>query len=203
MLVVCFCSWTLAWPAQAETLELSPERTRIRFEIDSTLHLIEGTARLVSGEIHFSPEGGTAEGSLIVDARSLETGNGMRDRALHKKVLESELYPRIELLPETLEVRAHDGDAWDVVLSGTTRMHGGEWPLEIHAHVTLDQDQAHVRGHFVIPHVAWGLRDMSNFLLRVDKEVRVEFDATGRIVPDPATHATTPQERPSPAGAPG
>lgn len=192
--------WLPAVPASAEVLLLSPEQTQIRFDVDSTLHRVEGTARLLSGEIRFSPEGGPAQGSLVVDARSLDTGNGMRDENMHEKVLESERFPRIELLPETLEVAAHDGDVWHVVLAGTTRIHGGTWPLTVRATVTVDQGAAHVHGQFVIPYVAWGMHDMSNFLLTVGKEVHVDFDATGRIVS--TTSATTPPapERP---GAPG
>jgi polyisoprenoid-binding protein YceI len=178
--------------ARAETLELSPDQTQIRFELDSTLHRVEGTARLLSGEIRFSPEGGATDGMLVVDARSLETGNGMRDETMHAKVLESERYPRIELVPETLTVGPRDGSVWPIVLAGHTRIHGGTWPLEIHAEVTVEGDDlARVHGAFVIPHVAWGMRDMSNFLLSVEKEVHVEFDATGRIAPDSPEHATS------------
>lgn len=195
--------WLLGSPAYAETLVLSPEQTRIRFELDSTLHRVEGTARLVSGEIRFSPEGGAAGGSLVVDARSLETGNWMRDDAMHAKVLESERFPRIELLPEALGVSAHEGAVWEVDLSGTTRIHGGSWPLAIHAEVTLEDGLARVHGRFAIPHVAWGMRDMSNFLLSVEKEVHVEFDAAGRIVSDSAAGAAPPADRSAPAGAPG
>lgn len=193
-------SWLLGATARAETLVLSPEQTQIRFELDSTLHRVEGTARLLSGEIRFSPEGGAAQGSLVVDARSVETGNGMRDGTLHEKVLESERFPRIELVPETLEIGAHEGAVWQVVLEGTTRIHGGTWPLSIPAEVTLEHGVAHVRGKFVIPHVAWGMRDMSNFLLHVEKQVHVEFDATGRIVSD---SAASPSDPSSAAGAPG
>lgn len=189
--------------ARAETLSLSPEKTEIRFELDSTLHTVHGTARLVSGEIDFAPEGGSAGGRLVVDARSLETGNGMRDDTMHSKVLESERYPQIELLPETLEVGGHEGSVWHVVLGGVTHIHGGTWPLSIRADVTMDGDDARIHGSFVIPHVAWGMRDMSNFLLDVEKETHVEFDATGRIAP---AHAAAPASHDGPTrpvGAPG
>jgi polyisoprenoid-binding protein YceI len=187
-----FCALAGAAPLRAETLTLTPDQTRVRFELDSTLHAVEGTARLVSGQIHFSQEGGPASGSVVIDARSLETGNGMRDDNMHGKVLESERYPQIEFSPETLNVISHTGSVWEIELAGTTRIHGGAWPLTIQAQVEVERDVARVHGQFVIPHVAWGMRDMSNFLLSVEKQVHVDFDATGRLVPDSVENAVSP-----------
>jgi len=179
---------------RAERLELAIEQTRIVFHLDSTLHRIEGSARLASGELEFSPEGGLVQGRIVIDARSLETGNGLRDRAMHAKVLESERFPHVELLPTTLEVASsHDG-AQAVVLGGEIHIHGAKHALEIRAQVVMRGDEAHIRASFQIPHVAWGMRDMSNLLLRVDKQVTVEIDAVGRIVHDGGAHSS--QRRP-------
>ena len=57
-------------------LTLDPGTTEIRFTVGSTLHLVEGTARLVRGEIRFDPATGDADGEVVVDASSLESGNG-------------------------------------------------------------------------------------------------------------------------------
>jgi hypothetical protein len=37
--------------------------------------------------------------------------------------------------------------------------------------------------HFVVPYVDWGLKDPSNFVLRVSKQVEVDITATGHYAP--------------------
>ncbi|MGH0032468.1 MAG: YceI family protein [Myxococcota bacterium] len=177
-------AWTLvAAAAGAVDLELRPEDTAISFELDSTLHRVHGAARLEEGSIRFDPAGGPASGSIVVDATSLDTDNGLRDAQMHGKVLESERYPRREFVPERLSVVSREAAQADVVVDGTLRMHGGEWPLAIPARVSAEGGAWRIGGSFVVPYVEWGMRDMSNFLLSVDPEVVVHLDAR---VPAPA-----------------
>lgn len=186
--------------AQATDLELVREETTISFALDSTLHEVAGTARLEQGAVQFDPAGGAASGAIVIDARSLETGNGLRDGQMHAKVLESERYPRIEFVPSSLVVGRRGASEAEVTLVGTLRMHGGEWPLRIPASVRADGAAVRVEGSFTIPYVEWGMRDMSNFLLSVEKEVHVEFDATGRLASESAKPAIAPTERVAPHG---
>jgi len=179
MVLAIFCT-TL--PARADGIVLDADRTQIAFHLDSTLHEVEGTAHLSSGNVAFNPETGVMRGRVVVDARSLETGNGLRDRSMQKKVLESERYPTIAFLPETFEAGPTVDGVAPVVLRGELEIHGAKHPFEIRTRVALQGEEAHVEARFVIPHVAWGMRDMSNFLLHVDEQVTVEIDAVGRIV---------------------
>jgi hypothetical protein len=122
---------------------------------------------------------------------------------MHEKVLESERYPQIELLPEALHVSAHAGSVWDVELSGTMRIHGSSRPLTIHVEMDREGDRARVHGQFSIPHVVWGMRDMSNLVLDVEKQVHIEFDAIGRLLPDPVEHAFPAGEQSTPGNRSG
>lgn len=189
MAIALLCAVRPGW---AESIELDADRTRIAFNLDSTLHRIEGNARLSSGNLEFSPEGGAIAGRIVIDARSLETGNGLRDSAMHKKVLESERFSTIELRLETLEVGAPANGIYPIVLGGELDIHGGKHALQITARVSIEGDEAHIRGSFEIPHVAWGMRDMSNLLLNVDEQVTVEIDAVGRILRDGTANSSEP-----------
>jgi len=173
----------LATGAGAADLEIPPERTTISFELDSTLHRVHGEAKLEEGSIQFDPAGGAASGRVVIDATSLDTDNGLRDGQMHEKVLESERFPRIELLPTTLLVEQTEPDRAQVVLVGALRIHGGEWPIRVPATVEARGDDIRVAGSFVIPYVAWGMRDMSNFLLSVDPEVEVHFETLAHVTP--------------------
>jgi polyisoprenoid-binding protein YceI len=169
--------------AAPATLVLDPDATRIHFDVDSTLHRVEGTARLVAGELRFDTDGGEVSGRVEIDARSLETGNGMRDDALHEDVLESERFPRMTFVPERADVvRREDGEA-DVRISGRIDIHGGEHPLVVPARVSVEGDRVEISARFPIPYVEWGMEDPGNFLLSVDDVVNVEVETVGRMSP--------------------
>jgi polyisoprenoid-binding protein YceI len=137
----------------------------------------------VAGALEFDSEGGPVSGQIEIDARSLETGNGLRDGALHEDVLESERYPRMTLLPERVEILRVDGREAEVRITGRIDIHGSEHPLVFPARVSVSGDRVEVTARFPVPYVEWGMRDPGNFLLHVDDVVNVQVEAVGRIEP--------------------
>src|ERR1017187_7351216 len=81
--------------AQQTELKLDPAKTRIDWTLGATMHEVEGTFRLKSGDIVFNPKTGEASGQLIVDATSGDSGNKKRDVDMNRNVLESAKYPEI------------------------------------------------------------------------------------------------------------
>src|SRR5579863_9680566 len=61
------------------TLELDPSKTVIEFRLPGTLHTTHGTFKLERGTLIGDPSTGKAGGSIVVDARSGDTGMGSRD----------------------------------------------------------------------------------------------------------------------------
>jgi polyisoprenoid-binding protein YceI len=173
----------LAAPSRAEerVLTLDPARTAVRITLAATLHTVEGSARLLAGEIRFPPEGGAARGTVRVDARSFATGIARRDRTMHAEVLESERFPEIVFRPDRLSVTRVDGSRGDVGLEGEIDIHGTTRRLVIPASVEVDGRAVRLRARFAIPYVAWGMKDVSNVLLRVAPEVQVEIDGAGSL----------------------
>jgi polyisoprenoid-binding protein YceI len=168
--------------AGAGALVFSPEQTRVEFTLGATLHEVHGTLKLVRGELSFDPAGGAASGTIVLDARSAQTGNERRDRTMHGDVLESEKYPEIEFRAERLELTRQAADRAEAVLHGHVRIHGGEHALAIPAHVEREADRSiRVRAEFPVPYVAWGMRDVSNFVLHVEPQVTVRVDATATL----------------------
>ena len=169
--------------AETETWQVAfvPESTEIRFALDATLHSVHGTAALLPARLTVSPSRGELDGDLIVDARTAETGNARRDRDMHRKVLESERFPRIVLAPSSFAGDLSKDGSSQVRVLGELEIHGGRHPVELDAEVSIRGDEIRVTTGFIVPYVEWGMKNPSKLLLKVAKEVSVEVEATGRI----------------------
>ena len=64
---------------------------------------------------------------------------------------------------------------------GSFNIHGADHPLKLDIQVKLDGNQATATTHFSVPYVAWGMKDPSNFVLRVGKEVDIDIVAHGTV----------------------
>jgi len=122
-----------------------------------------------------------ASGVVRVDARSFDTGIDARDEDMHTQVLESERFPEMRFSAERLDVGTRSADAAEVTLHGKLELHGTEHEIAVPARVAREGDELHVTGAFTVPYVAWGLHDMSTFVLRVAKEVEVQIDLRGTL----------------------
>ena len=89
--------------SQQIDLKLDPAKTSVKFSLDAALHTVHGTFQVKPGALQFDPASGQISGAILVDAKSGVTGNGMRDRKMHKDVLESERYPEISFLPDRID----------------------------------------------------------------------------------------------------
>jgi len=81
------------------TLELDPSKTLIEFRLPGALHTTHGTFKLERGIIKADPGTGEAGGSIIVDAKSGDSGMGARDSRMKDGVLEVQKYPEITFTP--------------------------------------------------------------------------------------------------------
>jgi polyisoprenoid-binding protein YceI len=178
----------LPWALAAEspggmTFDLDPQATHVTFTLGATMHTVHGTLRARRGSLRFDPASGAAAGEIVLDAQSAETGNGSRDRDMHGKILESGRYPEIVWKIDRVEGFPPAGTrSAKVTLSGNLTVHGATHALTAPAQVTLAGDhRATANVTFEIPYVAWGMKDPSSFVLRVDKVVAVEVQAAGRL----------------------
>ncbi|MFQ5876704.1 MAG: YceI family protein [Acidobacteriota bacterium] len=172
-------------PSTGEVLRLEPTATKVRFTLGATLHEVEGFFDLTRGEIHFDPGTGEASGRVVVAAASGDTANAKRDKKLHDKVLESERFPEIVFVPRRLEGEfLPEGDS-EVRIHGTIELHGDRHEIVIPASVHVEGSRLTGTARFTIPYVAWGMKDPSVFVLRVEKEVRITLDLDGTVLSEP------------------
>jgi polyisoprenoid-binding protein YceI len=175
--------------AQELTLQLDPAQTTIRFTLGDVLHTVNGSFKLKSGTIHFNPASGTASGSVVVDVTSGDSGNKSRDRKMHKEILESAKYPEATFTPTSVSGPPAFNDHETFEVSGTFNLHGSDHPVTLTFPIALNGPTLATHTHMVIPYVAWGLKNPSTFILRVNDRLDLNIDATGRLLQTSARSA--------------
>jgi polyisoprenoid-binding protein YceI len=166
---------------QAATIELDPSKTKLTFTLADVLHTVRGTFRLKQGRIHFDAATETISGEVIVDAASGDSGSAARDGRMRRSVLESQRYPEIRFTAENLRGSFSSTNSSSVSVTGMFEIHGQRHQVTIPMQVRVDGESVTARGEFVVPYVAWGMKDPSTFLLRVDKKVTIGILAMGRL----------------------
>lgn len=194
-----------AAPAAAEerVLVLDPDKTQVTFTLGALLHTVEGSFELRSGEIRFDTETGFATGRVEIEASSGETGNHRRDRRMHREVLESDRYPLFVLTPTSVEGGLGVAGG-GILLRGDLEAYGGRHPVEITTFVESAGDgRVHATGGFTVPYAAWGMKDVSNLLLRVSEAVEVRIETTGELsTPEPMRADAGTEPEPPPTAPP-
>jgi polyisoprenoid-binding protein YceI len=162
-------------------LTLDPAQSTVHWTVDSTLHTVHGTFALKSGTIHFDPETGKAGGEIVVFAPSGESGNSSRDARMHKEILETPRYPDVIFRPTQVQGKVGQSGASDVKLDGVFFIHGADHDLTALVHAELTGDRWRATSKIEVPYVKWGIKDPSNFLLKVKPVVNVELEMSGEV----------------------
>jgi polyisoprenoid-binding protein YceI len=167
--------------AQETTLRLDPEKTTVQFTLEATMHTVHGSFRLKRGAIQFNPATGAANGSVVVDATTGESGNPKRDRNMHRDVLLSTRYPEITFTPtRVVGAVAPQGES-SVQVEGILRLLGSDHPITLPVKAQVNGSELRATTNFTIPYVAWGLKNPSTFLLHVADKVELNIVAVGKL----------------------
>src|SRR5277367_3148210 len=164
------------------TLELDPSKTLIEFRLPGTLHTTHGTFKLERGTIIADPATGKAGGSILIDARSGDTGIGARDNEMRESVLEAQKYPEITFDPQHFTLELRGGGQFQATMQGVLTLHGGKHGVALTAQGRLVGDNLTATARFSVPYVEWGMEDPSVLFLTVAKKVDVDIATTGHVV---------------------
>lgn len=167
--------------AQDLQFKVDPQHTTIKLTLSDVLHTVHGSFQLIRGDLRFDPATNKLAGEIVVDAKSGETGNGMRDRKMHKEVLESERYPEISFQPDRVEGTVTLQGNSLVRVHGIFSMHGVEHEMTVPAQISISPDRWTANLHFSVPYVSWGMKNPSTLFLRVSGTVEVEILAAGTV----------------------
>jgi hypothetical protein len=189
--IAVFLSATAAPPRpqvlQTSTQELvfslDQSQSKVHYMVDSTLHAVHGTFNLKSGILRIDPTTGRASGEIIVNATSGDSNNSSRDEKMHKVVLESSKYSEIVFSPTLLDGKLALSGPSDVKLHGMLSLHGGDHDLIVPVRAEIAGDQWKGSTKFQVPYIQWGLKDPSNFFLKVKPTVEIELELAGSLKP--------------------
>ena len=177
---------TLAGTAQDASYQLDPAATSVKFTLGDVLHTVHGTFKLKHGELQMQSAGKMA-GEIVVDAASGDSGSAMRDRKMHKEVLESAKYPEIDFRPDRFDGNLADHGKSSVMVHGLFGIHGAEREITVPAQVEMDGDHWTAIVHFTIPYAKWGMKNPSTLFLRVSDTVTIDLETSGSVTRTSAT----------------
>lgn len=163
------------------TLHFDPAGTRINWTLKTLLHTVHGTFQLKGGLMTLDETTGVAEGEIIVETATGESGDGARDRRMKNEILESTKYPEAIFHPQKVTGFVRSGQSQTVTVEGSFTIHGVDHPLFLRVKTTPEGDMLKAETSFVVPYVAWGMKDPSTLMLRVGKDVQVDVDARAKL----------------------
>jgi polyisoprenoid-binding protein YceI len=162
-------------------LHLDPAQTEVHFTLKDTIHTVHGTFRMSAGDIDFNPQSGEATGKIEVDTGSGASGNDTRDGKMKREYLEVPSFPVATY--EVDHVNGYDPQKpiQKITVNGTMTLHGAKHALVMEFALSRDGQATVAVTHFMIPYVAWGIKDPSNAFIHVEKEVLIEVSARGSL----------------------
>ena len=175
--------------ARVTAFELDPAQTSVKFTLGDVLHTVHGTFRLKRGALQFDPASGKLSGEIVVDATSGESGSGMRDRKMHKEILESDRYSEIAFRPDRIECAVANTGKSSVKVHGMFSIHGVDREILVPAEVEISADHWTATVHFTVPYEKWGMKNPSTLFLRVNDSVEIDLAAGGSVAKPAAVNS--------------
>src|SRR5579872_1628226 len=170
----------LSSAAQEREFRLDTAQTSVKFTLGDVLHTVHGTFKLKHGDLLIEPAG-KASGEIVVDAKSGDSGSGMRDHKMNKEVLESDRYPGISFRPDRIEGSVATSGKSAVTVHGMFNVHGVDHEITVPAEVEMTADRWSATVHFTVPYQKWGMKNPSTLFLKVNDSVEIDVVASGNL----------------------
>jgi len=182
-LACVLAAFLLAAPAFAQdrVFTADPAQSHVDFTLGDVLHTVHGTFRLKSGRLHFNIATGIADGQLVVDAESGDSGNKSRDGKMKKEILETQKYPEIVFTAQKVKGTIATQGKSQVELDGIMMLHGQPHPMELTVPLDVNGSVVSANVPFEVPYVKWGLKNPSTLFLRVSDKVQINVHMVGKF----------------------
>ncbi|MBA3258713.1 MAG: YceI family protein [Gemmatimonadales bacterium] len=151
----------------------------LSFDGHATVGDFTGTTTEVSGELTGGGELPAVRGWVEAPVRSLETGNGKRDKDLNKS-MESDKYPVIRFDLGGVTPESGAGDSASVMLAGRLSLHGVTRDVSFPAQVRMGGGGIRLRCDFPLNLKDYEIGGLSKMLgmLKMQEDIEVHVDLT-------------------------
>jgi polyisoprenoid-binding protein YceI len=167
--------------ARQQTFVANSDASEVKMTLKTTHEVVNGTFHLQSGSLNFDRSAAKISGSVVVAAGSGKTGNGIRDKKMHKDILEVEQYATVSFEPTSYAgVIAPSGDS-TIQVTGIFTLLGKPHEITIPVLVHLEGTAVTAKAHFVVPYIPWGVKDPSFLFWKADKDVAIDLFLSGGL----------------------
>ncbi len=167
--------------AEHQSFIVNPDSSAVKITLNTTHELVNGTFHVQSGTIEFDPSAPKLAGSVIVLAGSGKTGNGSRDNRMNKDILKVEQNANISFEPKTYTgAIALSGDS-TIQVTGVFTLLGTPHEITVPTLIHFEGATATVKAQFVVPYIAWGLKNPSFLIWKADDKVAIDVLLAGRL----------------------
>ena len=167
--------------AQHQTFVVNPDASEVKIALKTTHELVNGAFHVQSGSIEFDRGTPKLTGWVVVLAGSGKTGNDSRDKKMNKDILKVEQFATVSFDPKTYTgALAPSGDS-NLQVTGIFTLLGTPHEITIPILVHLEGAAATANAHFVVPYVAWGLKNPSFLIWKADNDVAIDLSLAGRL----------------------
>lgn len=182
--------------AQQTRYQVDPAQSTVHFALGDTLHRFGGVFQIASANIVFDPASRQMSGTIVVDAASGDSGSHARDKRMKNDELQAQVFPSITFEPKTFSGNLAPSGSSHILVSGIFTLAGQPHPITVPMSIQIDGNRCTASGQFDIPYIAWGLKDPSMFMVKMQKRVRIDLSLSGQITRDQESSALHPPGAP-------
>jgi polyisoprenoid-binding protein YceI len=171
----------VAAPALAQTQwHIDPAKSTVAFSLKG-FHDVAGHFAVSSGEVTFDRATGAMSGTIVVPADSGNSDDKSRDKKMDKDQLKVTSYPTITFSPAKFTGTLHAEGSSNIQVQGVFTLLGKPHDITVPMTVGIDGTDCTAKGSFEIPYVEWHMKDPSNFLMKMDKQVKIDLAFSGTL----------------------
>lgn len=149
------------------------------FDAKASLGPFRGITHEARGETSGAQSLAEVHGFVEMQAKSLTTDNGLRDRDM-RKTLEVDKYPTIRFDLDSVTVGSDTPDSARIELVGRMSIHGVTRPIRLPANLRRQHNELRVTGSYELFLPNYGVTKLKRMLgmLSMEETIRIGFDVT-------------------------